>query len=55
MVTADRALRDQVQAAGADVTGPGTFRAALPGIRPRPDLRVYPAAGSTERRGSGLE
>ena len=30
VVTADRALRDQVQAAGADVTGPGTFRAALP-------------------------
>jgi hypothetical protein len=30
VVTADRALRDQVQAAGAGVTGPGTFRAALP-------------------------
>lgn len=30
VVTADRALRDQVQATGADVTGPGTFRAALP-------------------------
>ena len=30
VVTADRALRDQVKAAGADVTGPGAFRAALP-------------------------
>jgi hypothetical protein len=30
VVTADRALRDLVRAAGADVTGPGTFRAALP-------------------------
>jgi hypothetical protein len=30
VVTADRALRDRVRAAGADVTGPGTFRAALP-------------------------
>ena len=30
VVTADRALRDQVRAAGADVTGPGMFLAALP-------------------------
>ena len=30
VVTADRALRDWVRAAGAEVTGPGTFRAALP-------------------------
>jgi hypothetical protein len=30
VVTADRALREQVRSAGADVTGPGTFRAVLP-------------------------
>ena len=30
VVTADRALRERVRAAGAEVTGPGTFRAALP-------------------------
>ena len=30
VVTADRALRDRVRAAGAEITGPGTFRAALP-------------------------
>jgi hypothetical protein len=30
VVTADRELRERVQAAGAEVTGPGTFRAALP-------------------------
>lgn len=30
VVTADRALRDRVVAVGAEVTGPGTFRAALP-------------------------
>ena len=30
VVTADRALRARVHAAGAEVTGPGTFRAALP-------------------------
>ena len=30
VVTADRALRERVRAAGADVTGPGAFRAALP-------------------------
>ena len=32
VVTADRALREQVRAAGADVTGPGRFRAALPPV-----------------------
>ena len=31
VVTADRALRDRVRAVGAEVTGPGAFRAALPG------------------------
>ena len=30
VVTADRALRDRVRAAGAEVTGPGTLQAALP-------------------------
>ncbi len=30
VVTADRALGDRVRAAGAGVTGPGSFRAALP-------------------------
>jgi hypothetical protein len=30
VVTADRALRERVRGAGVDVTGPGTFRAALP-------------------------
>ena len=30
VVTADRALRDRVQAAGAEVAGPGTLQAALP-------------------------
>ena len=30
VVTADRALRARVHAAGAEVIGPGTFRAALP-------------------------
>ena len=30
VVTADRALRARVHATGAEVTGPGTFRAALP-------------------------
>jgi hypothetical protein len=30
VVTADRGLRDRVQAAGAEVTGPGTFQAVLP-------------------------
>jgi hypothetical protein len=30
VVTADWALREPVRAAGADVTGPGSFRAALP-------------------------
>jgi hypothetical protein len=29
-VTADRELRERVRAAGAEVTGPGAFRAALP-------------------------
>jgi hypothetical protein len=31
VVTADRELRERVRAAGAEVTGPGAFRAALPG------------------------
>jgi len=31
VVTADRALRERVGAAGADVTGPATFRRCLPG------------------------
>lgn len=31
VVTADRALRDRVRAAGADVTGPAAFRSCLPG------------------------
>ena len=35
VVTADRALRARVHAAGAEVTGPGTFRAALPEAGPR--------------------
>ena len=35
VVTADRALRARVHAVGAEVTGPGTFRAALP----EPDRR----------------
>ncbi len=35
VVTADRALRARVRAAGAEVTGPGTFRAALPEPGPR--------------------
>ena len=35
VVTADRALRARVHAAGAEVTGPGTFRAALPEVGPR--------------------
>ena len=35
VVTADRALRARVHAAGAEVTGPGTFRAALPEPGPR--------------------
>jgi hypothetical protein len=30
VVTADRELRERVRAAGAEVTGPGAFRAALP-------------------------
>jgi hypothetical protein len=30
VVTADRALRDRVRAAGAEVAGPGTLQAALP-------------------------
>ena len=30
VVTADRGLRERVQAAGADVTGPGTLLEALP-------------------------
>jgi hypothetical protein len=30
VVTADRALRERVRAAGGEVTGPGAFRAALP-------------------------
>lgn len=30
VVTADRALQERVRAAGADVTGPGTFRRCLP-------------------------
>jgi hypothetical protein len=30
VVTADRALRERVRAVGAEVTGPGTFHAALP-------------------------
>ena len=30
VVTADRALRERVRAAGADVTGPATFRRCLP-------------------------
>lgn len=40
VVTADRALRERVRAAGADVTGPGTFHAALP-----PDPSGWSAAG----------
>ncbi len=35
VVTADRALRERVRAAGAEVTGPGAFRAALPDPGPR--------------------
>jgi hypothetical protein len=31
VVTADRGLRHRVRAAGAEVTGPGALRAALPG------------------------
>ena len=68
VVTADRALRARVQAAGAEVTGPGTFRAALPEptltsrsaggyqrwAADRPGA-AGPRAGSTDRRGSGLE
>jgi hypothetical protein len=34
VVTADRALRARVHDAGAEVTGPGTFRASLPEAGP---------------------
>lgn len=35
VVTADRELRERVRGAGAEVTGPGAFRAALPAPGPR--------------------
>jgi hypothetical protein len=56
VVTADRALRERVRAAGAEVTGPGAFRAALPDPgphrRPEPGARTGVAAGSSRRRSS---